>query len=357
MTQIIADVGANHDRDMNKALEYVKICKECGVDVVKFQTYSADTMYSKYSRDVGGVNNPYDLIKNVSLPREWQKDIKQYADEIGIEFMSTPFDYDAVDELLDIGVKRFKISSFESVDKMFVKYIAKKNLPMIISTGLCSLDEILEIYDWVREESTNDLIFLHCMSSYPTPLEHANVSAIEQIYNFLDVKRDIYKEYSENKIFTEVGYSDHTSGISAPISSIAWQDPFLLEKHITIDLGASGPDHGLHAATPDEMKLLVSIKNLIVNRNDIIQKNEESYPFLSEHERNITVEEKFADARRSVVAKRDIGKNEIITWEDVSTKRPRTGIPSEMIELVVGKKLLVDLRKDEIIMEYMIDGF
>ena len=132
-TFVIAEAGANHDRNFNQALRLIDVASDAGANAVKFQTYSADTLYSKHTPDFAGYKNITKLIKDIELPREWQKDLKQYCDELDIEFMSTPFDEKAVDELVSLGVKRLKIAGFESTDWRFVDMIASTGLPLIIS--------------------------------------------------------------------------------------------------------------------------------------------------------------------------------------------------------------------------------
>ena len=148
-TFIVAEAGANHDRKISQAFDLIDVAVDARADAVKFQTYSSDTLYSKYTPDFAGYSNIPKLIKDIELPRNWQKTLKSYCDDVGIEFMSTPFDEKAVDELYELGVKRFKISGFESTDPRFIKYVASTGLPLIISLGIgTTLDKLFKIQRW-----------------------------------------------------------------------------------------------------------------------------------------------------------------------------------------------------------------
>ena len=162
-TFIIAEAGANHDRNFAQAFRLIDVAIESGVDAVKFQTYSSDTLYSKYTPNFAGYENIPKLIKDLELPRAWQKELKLYCDDNGIEFMSTPFDEKAVDELYNLGVKRFKIAGFECTDPRLVKYVASTKLPLIISLGIGTKFHTMNlIKDWVQEENPNpNITFLH----------------------------------------------------------------------------------------------------------------------------------------------------------------------------------------------------
>lgn len=171
-TFVIAEAGANHNRNFNQALSLIDVAAKANATAVKFQTYSSETLYSKNTPDFAGYKNIPKLIKDIELPRSWQKDLKLYCDDKNIEFMSTPFDEKAVDELYDLGVKRFKIAGFEATDPRFVKYVASTGLPLIITAGIgMDLESISDLIGWVKEENKNpDLTILHGNNAYPTPL-------------------------------------------------------------------------------------------------------------------------------------------------------------------------------------------
>jgi N,N'-diacetyllegionaminate synthase len=203
-TFVIAEAGANHNRDFDQALALIDAATAAKASAVKFQTYSSNTLYSKNTPDFAGYKNIPDLIKSIELPREWQRDLKLYCDDQGIEFMSTPFDERAVDELYDLGVKRFKIAGFESTDPRFVKYVASSGLPLIVSAGIgMNLESISTLITWIKEENKDaDVTILHCNNAYPTPPEDINLLQIPQIL----------KTYPS----VQVGLSDHTEGILIP---------------------------------------------------------------------------------------------------------------------------------------------
>ena len=241
---VIAEAGANHDRDFKQATALIDAAVEAKADAVKFQTYSSNTLYAKGTPDFAGYENINDLIESIELPREWQRDLKLYCDDVGIEFMSTPFDERAVDELYSIGVKRFKIAGFESTDPRVVKYVAKTKLPLVISAGIgCDVKMIGNILGWVKRANPEpDVTFLHCNNAYPTPLQDINLGQITKIKT----------EYGEE---AKVGLSDHTEGIFVPPLAVALGAE-CVEKHFTLDKSLPGPDQST-SATPEEFAGLV----------------------------------------------------------------------------------------------------
>lgn len=293
-TFIIAEAGANHNRNFNQALKLIEVAKESGADAVKFQTYSSETLYSKNTPDFAGYKNINKLIKDIELPREWQKDLKQYCDKVGIEFMSTPFDEQAVDELVNLGVKRLKISGFESTDWRFVNMVASTGLPLIISIGIgFDLIKIGYILDIV-EKYNNDLTLLHCNNAYPTPIEDINLKSMTTLGGFKHVKA--------------IGLSDHTTSTLTPALAVA-MGATVIEKHFTLDNNLPGPDHAF-ALEPHELKEMIDNIRLT---ETMLGGNKEGY---SKSELN------FIKARRSIVAKTKIKKGETLTIDNITTKRP-----------------------------------
>jgi sialic acid synthase SpsE len=229
------------------------------------------------------------------LPREWQKDLKEYSDKVGIEFMSTPFDEKAVEELVDLGVKRLKISGFESTDFRFVEMVASSKLPLIISIGIgFPTNYIGKILDIV-EKYENDLSLLHCQNAYPTPVSEIDLGVIQTLKHFKNVSK--------------VGLSDHTTSVNVPAFAVcAGAD--IIEKHYTISKNLDGPDHKF-ALEPFELSKMV---NLIKEAEQAMIKN--TYDLYA------NCEKQFISARRSVVSTRKILKGEILTKENTTTKRP-----------------------------------
>jgi len=292
-TFVIAEAGANHNKDFNQALKLIDVAKESGANAVKFQTYSSETLYSKNTPDFAGYKNINQLIKDIELPREWQKDLKQYCDEIDIEFMSTPFDEQAVDELVDLGVKRLKIAGFESTDWRFVDMVASTGLPLIISLGIGFKKEYLSIIDSIVGRHNNKVTLLHCNNAYPTPISDINLNTIPDL-----LKRTIYK----------VGLSDHTMSTLTPSLAVA-AGATTIEKHFTLDRNLPGPDHAF-ALEPDQLKEMIDkIIFAEIMMGDI--KSEYSKSELN-----------FTKARRSIVAKTNVKKGDILTVDNITTKRP-----------------------------------
>ena len=178
-TFVIAEAGSNHNKNFDQALKLIDAAKEAGTNAVKFQTFSSKTIYNKNTPNFAGYQNINKLIKNLEMPREWQKDLKQYCDEIDIEFMSTPFDEKAVNELVNLGVKRLKIAGFESTDWRFVDMVASTGLPLIISIGIGFEFQYIGYILDIVEKYGNDLTLLHCNNAYPTPVYDINLNVVE----------------------------------------------------------------------------------------------------------------------------------------------------------------------------------
>jgi sialic acid synthase SpsE len=329
---IIAEAGANHDRKLEQAFELVRIAKSSGADAVKFQTYSSETLYAKNAPDFAGYKNINKLIKDIELPREWQRDIKLFCDDQGIEFMSTPFDEKAVEELYNIGVKRFKIAGFESTDPRIVKCVASTQLPLVITAGIgCDIRMINKIIGWVLEENkTPDITFLHGNNAYPTPFEDINLGQIKRLLYFQNAGTYFKSDF-------KVGLSDHTEGILVPPMAVAL-GATTIEKHYTISRALEGPDHKF-AIEPNELCNMVS--NIRAAEKCIGVKT----GTLTESEKN------FFNARRSVVSKKDIAPGEILTRENLTTMRPalKGSIPAIEYYESLSKVATRQIKKDTVL--------
>ena len=322
-TFIIAEAGANHNRDFNQALKLIDVAKESGASAVKFQTYSSETLYSKNTPDFAGYKNINQLIKNIELPREWQKDLKQYCDEQSIEFMSTPFDEQAVDELVNLGVKKLKIAGFESTDWRFVDMVASTDLPLIISIGIgFNLREIGYILDIV-EKYGNDLTLLHCNNAYPTPIKDINLNSMKALQDFKNVN--------------SIGLSDHTMSTLTPALAVA-AGATTIEKHFTLDKKLPGPDHAF-ALEPDQLKEMI---DEIIMTEIMMGSIKDGY---SESELN------FTKARRSIVAKSNIKIGDILTVDNITTKRPylEDNVAASEWFNILGKKSNQNYNTDDFI--------
>lgn len=327
-TFVIAEVGSNHGGNMNQAKRLIDIAADAGADAVKFQTYSARTLYSRYTpqftylEEQGHSKSTWDIIHDAELPREWQAPLADYAQLRGILFISTPTDRDGVDQLEAIGVPAYKISSYEAIDLPFVEYVARKGKPMIISTGMCSTQEIQDILNTCYNVGNRAVALLQCTSLYPAPYHLANLRAIPLMQEAHDVP---------------VGLSDHTPGIHIPMASIALGS-CIIEKHFTLNRTLPGPDHP-HSLEPDELRAMIQqIRHVEVALGDGGKRG----PAPEE-------QEMFVKARRSVVAAVDIMAGAVITADMVMSKRPGYGIPARDIVQVVGRIAQRDIREDEVI--------
>lgn len=329
---VIAEAGANHNRDFKQALRLIDAAKHAGADAVKFQTYSSETLYSSNTPDFAGYKNVNKLIKDIELPRKWQKHLKFYCDEVGIEFMSTPFDEKAVDELVSLGVKRLKISGFESTDPRFVRMVASAGLPIVVSAGIGNnIFSINNIINWIKEEQKEpDITVLHCNNAYPTPDKDINLSRIGAISHcYPGVK---------------VGLSDHTEGILAPALAVA-KGAVCIEKHYTLSKDLPGPDHPF-ALEPYELSQMVEM----IRAAEIM---------CSDTQFSLTESEKgFSKAMRSVVVNKKIKKGEKFCFSNITTKRPYLvgNIHASRYYDLVGKTATKDYKFNDFILECELDG-
>lgn len=317
-TFIIAEAGANHNKNFKQALSLIDVALNSGADACKFQTYSSETLYSKNTPDFGGYKNIGKLIKDIELPREWQKDLKDYCDSVGIEFMSTPFDETAVEELVKIGVKRLKIAGFESTDFRFVEMVASTGLPLIISLGIgFNIDYHLEKILNIQSKYSNDLTLLHCNNAYPTPMSDANLFMIDVIKESLN---------KSGKDFCKVGLSDHTESTLTP-SLAVMKGASVIEKHFTLSRYLPGPDHPF-AIEPNELKEMIQF----IRDTELTLKHSYEGKFTKS-------ESKFKSAMRSVVAKVEIKPGDIFTKDNITTKRPflEGNISASNFENLLGK--------------------
>lgn len=318
-TFIIAEAGANHNRDWDTAKKLIDVAVEAGADAIKFQTYSANTLYASNTPDFAGYKNINKLIKDIELPREWQKDLKAYCDDKGIEFMSTPFDEKAVEELVEIGVKRMKISGFESTDLRFINIVASTGLPIIMSAGIG-----FEYHQWgkyydIFKKYNNKVSLLHCNNAYPTPMEEANLKSILNSPTLKGV--------------TEIGFSDHTMSTLTPALAVA-RGATIIEKHFTLDRNMKGPDHPF-ALEPNELKEMV----YLIRQAELTLGHKTHYT---------ESEKKFIMARRSVVSKTNLKAGDILTEHNITTKRPllENSIPAIDYYNIIGYKVNKNVTAD-----------
>lgn len=326
-TFIIAEAGSNHNRDLNQAKKLIEIAAEAEADAVKFQTYSAETLYSKktvtpdYLKGKIKQESIWHLIKDIELPREWQGELADYSRSHGLIFLSTPFDYQAVDELEELKVIAYKVASFEIGDLPFLKKIATTKKPIILSTGMASMGDIEDAINVIRGIGDNDIALLHCAINYPPPVEDLNLRVLKTLNQAFQVP---------------VGFSDHTMSIYIPSICVAL-GACIIEKHFTINRSLEGPDHKF-ALEPKELKLMIkNIKETEIILGSPVKK-------ISDSERNL-----YKLARRSIIARRRIPKGKSIALEDIVIKRPGYGIEPKFLDLVIKRTAKKDIDEDEII--------
>jgi len=325
---VIAEAGANHNGDLDTAYALIDRAAEAGADAVKFQTYSGHTLYStkaprfEYLGELSD-EKPHELLERIALPREWQPLLAARCAERGVDFMSSPFDRAAVDELDALDVPALKIASFELVDLPFIEYAAGTGRPLILSTGMATMAEIDEAIGAARRGGDGGVALLQCASLYPSPPHIMHLRTIPAMAASFGVP---------------VGLSDHTEGIHVAPSSIPL-GASIIEKHYTLDRTMEGPDHSF-AIEPHELADLVShVRDVEAALGSSVKQGpspEES-------------EEMYAKARRSVVAAHCIPAGTTITRDMLTVKRPGTGIKPRYIDALVGRVARTDIDYDDII--------
>lgn len=326
-TFVIAEAGSNHNRDLNQAKRLIEIAAESEADAVKFQTYSAETLYSKktvtpdYLEGKMEQKSVWQLIKDIELPREWQGELADYSRSHDLIFLSTPFDFQAIKELEELNISAYKIASFEIVDLPFLKEIAKTNKPIILSTGMASLGDIEDATNAIREIADIPIALLHCAINYPPAFEDLNLRAIKTL---------------EKTFQLPIGYSDHTMSINIPSICVAL-GACIIEKHFTLDRSLKGPDHKF-ALEPDELKQMV--KN--IRETELALGSPKK--ILTESEKNM-----YRLGRRSIIAKMPIPKGKMIEASDLIIKRPGYGISPKFLNIIIGKTAKTNINEDDII--------
>ncbi len=327
---IIAEAGVNHNGSIDMAREMIYAAKKCRVDYVKFQTFKAERIANKFAAQAEYQQNnlkktspQVDMLRQLELTFTDFRLLNGYCKEIGIKFMSTPFDLESIDFLADIGMDYMKVPSGEITNLPYLRRIAKTGIPVIMSTGMCRMGEIEDAMDVLYNGglSTDKITLLHCNTEYPTPMIDVNLRA-------MDTLRAAFG--------TKVGYSDHTKGIEVPIAAVA-MGASVIEKHFTLDRTLPGPDH-VASLEPDELKQMVdSIRNI----EKAIGHSEKQVS--ASERKNIQV------ARKSIVAACDIKRGEVLTEKKLTVKRPGNGISPMRWDSVIGQKAKRDFQEDELI--------
>lgn len=326
-TFIIAEAGDNHNGDINLAYKLIEVAKESGADAVKFQTFITEDMMCKdavmaeYQKvNTGLVESQFDMVKKLELSFSDFKSLKKYADEIGIKFLTTGFDNKSVQFISkQLKVDVLKIPSGEITNYPYLVECAKTGLPIILSTGMSTLEELRETVKVLKENGTTKLTILHCTTEYPAPLESVNLLAMKTL---------------KDEFNCEIGYSDHTKGIDVPCYAVA-MGATVIEKHFTLDKNLPGPDHKA-SLEPDELKAMVDkIREIEVILGDGDKKPQDA------EVKNIAI------ARKSIVANCEIKQGEIFTENNLACKRPGDGISPMMWNNIMGTKAKRDFKKDE----------
>lgn len=329
---IIAEAGVNHNGSIETAKQLVDVAALAGADYIKFQTFKADKLVGKdvkkadYQKQNVSDNDDsqYSMLKKLELSESMHLELVEYCKTAGIKFLSTAFDLESVDFLDSLNVGLFKIPSGEITNKPYLKHIAAKRKPVIISTGMATMEEIeqaLEVLTTGGIEKQN-ITVLHCTTEYPTPMKNVNLGAM------LDIQK---------KLGVTVGYSDHTLGIEIPVAAVALGAK-VIEKHITLGKNLPGPDHKA-SLEPDDLKRMVSaIRNVELAMTGTGKKE----PGVDELKNRAVV-------RKSIVAAHNIEKGEVFSLENITVKRPGTGISPMLWDDVIGKKAKRSFKKDELL--------
>ena len=326
---IIAEAGVNHNGSIDTAKKLIDEAKNAGADYVKFQTFKAANLVTKVAKKAeyqiantsdSGEDNQFQMLKALELSLDDHLELISYCKEKNIKFLSTAFDLESIDLLSNLNIDLFKIPSGEITNLPYLKKIGKSGKKVILSTGMCTLEDIESAIAVLVAQGVNrsELVVLHCNTEYPTPFEDVNLRAMKSI---------------ESQLGVAIGYSDHTPGIEVPIAAVAL-GAIVIEKHFTLDRNMPGPDHKA-SLEPAELKQMVSaIRNIENSLGSGIKQ-----PSPSEL-KNMAI------ARKSIHLSKDMKKGELVHEEDLVMKRPGDGISPMKMGTVIGRKLLFDLPAD-----------
>lgn len=326
-TLIIAEAGVNHNGSLETARALVRAAKECGADVVKFQTIHVEGLVSKHARmadyqrkNLGTDGSQRDMLRKLALKKEDFYTLADYCREVGITFLSTPFDIDSI-RLLEPLQDMWKIPSGEITNYPYLVETARTGKPVILSTGMSTLKEVEDAAEVLKSHGAGRITLLHCTTEYPAPVEEVNLRAMIAM---------------GEKLRCRVGYSDHTTGIEIPVAAVA-MGACVIEKHFTMDRNMPGPDHKA-SLEPEELKAMIrAIRNVEKALGDGIKVPAES------EKKNMEV------ARKSIVARCGIKKGERFSPQNLTTKRPGNGVSPMRWNEVMGMRAARDFEEDELI--------
>ena len=324
---IIAEVGVNHNGSLKMAKELVDVAKACGADIVKFQTARLDSLVSKAAymadyqkKNIGFEVSQKEMLSKLLLSFDNFVELADYCKQKGIEFLSTPFDIESIFFLNKLQDK-WKVPSGEITNYPYLVEIGKTNKPVILSTGMADVDEIADALAVLKKYGTTDITLMHCTTDYPAPIKDVNLNSMNTL---------------KERFGFPVGYSDHTSGIEIDLAAVA-MGATIIEKHFTLDRNLSGPDHKA-SLEPDELKAMIDG----IRKVELALGSKEKLPSEAEKKNRLV-------ARKSIVAKRSIKADEVFSEDNITTKRPGTGINPMRWNEVIGKKAVRDFEEDDLI--------
>lgn len=324
---IIAEAGVNHNGDIEIAKKLAQVAKACGADIVKFQTANLESLVSKFApmadyqkQNIGQEKSQKDMLEKLLLSYDDFVELAKYCGEIGIKFLSTPFDIDSI-KFLDSMQDVWKVPSGEITNYPYLIEIAKTGKKVYLSTGMSNMQEVDEAFQLLQNNGVRDITLLHCTTEYPAPFEEVNLNAMIAL---------------KERFNCPIGYSDHTKGIEVVVAAVAL-GATVVEKHFTLDKNMDGPDHKA-SLEPYELKNMVEcIRNIEQAMGDGIKN-----PTTSE-QKNKDV------ARKSIVAKTNISKGEVFSEDNLTTKRPGNGISPMKWNEIIGTVANRDYEEDELI--------
>lgn len=329
-TIIIAEAGVNHNGDLGRAKELIRVAAQAGADFVKFQTFKADKIVSKEAKKAAYQNNniddgdasQYNMLKKLEIPDDWYHELIEVCKMENIKFLSTGFDNESIDFLNNLPIDLFKVPSGEITNKPYLEHIAQKKKPVILSTGMADMQEINNAIEVLVAAGLDksQLTILHCNTEYPTPMSDVNLKAMLQI---------------QKECGVDIGYSDHTLGIEVPIAAVALGAK-VIEKHFTLDRSLPGPDHKASLEPHELAEMVKAIRNIEL----AISGTGVKAPSRSELPNKII-------ARRSVHTLTALKKGHILQDQDLIMRRPGDGISPMDVDKIIGKKLKLDLEADE----------
>lgn len=324
---IIAEAGVNHNGSFDLACKLVDAANAAGADCIKFQTFKAEKLVShsaqkaEYQKKNTDAGSQQDMLKKLELSYEEFTKLKAYCDRVGIAFLSTPFDPDSIQFLNTIDMPFWKIPSGEVTNYPYLVTLAKTGKPIVMSTGMCTIEEIREAVAVLKANGAEDIKLLHCNTEYPTPFSDVNLRAMEHIRREFDLP---------------VGYSDHTRGIEVPIAATALGAQ-IVEKHFTLDKNMEGPDHKASLEPAELAQMVTAIRNIEQALGNGVKE-----PSASEI-KNKPI------ARKSIIAQKAIKKGELLTPDNLTVKRPGEGVSPMLWESVIGTRAVRDFAADELI--------